>query len=107
MSRFGHLLTDTVTVAAESGVNGFCKSSYAAQSEVPSRVEEDHKIIMSSDGTQIAVSHVISSEVSIPLRARMWLPDDDTSDDNDAKIVVFIERASFPDGSGGMYVARL
>ena len=108
MSRLGHLLTDTVTVAAKSGVSGYGDPSYGAQAEVDARVEYDRKVISGPDGTELVTTHVIaSSTTEIALGSRVWLPGADTDEAVEAKLVVYVKAASIPDGSDTIYEARV
>lgn len=107
MSSFAHLLTDTVTVAAEAGISGYGDPTYGSQTTVAARVEYDSKLLTAPDGSVLEVTHRIASIVEIPLRARVWLPGDNTGDNNAAKRVVSVGKGSTPDGRETIYEARV
>ena len=107
MGRFTHLLTDTVTIAAQSGRSTQGDPTYGSQSEVTTRVEYDFKIVTTSDGKHRELTHVIYTEAEIPVGARIWLPDDDTGDDGVAKLAVTRDNASTPDALDTLYETRV
>jgi hypothetical protein len=91
-----HLLTDTVTYAPVSGRTNGGQATYGSQVSLPARVEERSVKVTDVDGVERVGSHVVVTETELPLNARVWLPDDDTADNNTARRIIGRRKARIP-----------
>lgn len=95
-----HLLTDTVTLASQTGVSEAGEPTYAAKRTIRARVENGR------DRTAEDVDHdavVYTTEAVAPLD-RIWLPGDDTSDASAARRAAKISYLSDPGGGLTLFV---
>ena len=102
-----HLLTDTVTVAARSGVSGAGDPTYGSQTTVTARVEHGSKLVKASDGREIQAEHTVLTTTAVGLQDRLWLPGDDTGDATKARLPVANKIASTPTGALTIYETYL
>jgi hypothetical protein len=100
MPTAGHLLTDTITVSAFTGVNASGDPTFGAQSTKLARVEAGYSRIIDINGNERQSTHTVVTESAIGIEDRVWLPGDDTADTQEGKRPVAIIKASIP-GSGG------
>ena len=100
MSRFGHLLTDTVTLALQTGQSAGGTPTYGAQSTVKARVEDGTEIVLDQEGQERRAKHAVCIEdvfaVEALLAARFWLPGDDTGSDNASRRAIAVDSAADP-----------
>lgn len=97
MGRVLHLLVDTVTVAAVTGVGNTGDPTFGAQSTLPARVENKSRLIPGTDGNDLKANHVIITETEIDRRSKVWLPGDSTGDANAARRILDVRKSSTPD----------
>lgn len=97
-------LNHTVTMETRTGLNEHGDPTWSAQSTVAARVTHRQSVRLSGRNERIS-NYEIASLVEIPLGARVWLPGDDTTDDNDARRVVDSENADDKSGSTRLYIA--
>lgn len=107
MSKFLHLLTDTVTIAPVASVSNYGDPTLGAQSQIAARVEYDKRLITGTDGSELEVTHVIASDSAIAIGDRVWLPGANVANVEESQRVVFVKIASTPDGLDTMYEARV
>lgn len=93
----GHHLTDVATMQVPTGVSAG-DPTWGAQTTVRCRVEYGTKLIIKSDGTQMESEASLVSEVNIPEGARLWLPGENTADNNAASRVIITKKAATFDG---------
>lgn len=107
MSRWSSLMTDTVYYATESSLDSRGSVTYGATTSTTARVEASTETVTGADGLQRQATHRIFSESEIPLRARVWVPGDDSTDATKARYPIRTGKASFPDGSDTAYETYL
>jgi hypothetical protein len=107
MGRMTHLLTDTVTVASESGVNGYGDPTFGAQSTIACRVEEVDTIVIGTDHNEYRAVARIATEDEVFLTDRFWLPGDSTGDDDAARRPLTVKHSRFPGETEGLYIVLL
>lgn len=106
MSRVSHLLTDTVTYADISTI-GRDGPSYGSQVEVSARVEFGTFRVLSANGEERDAVARVMTDTEIPAKARLWLPGDDTDEDNDARVIMRRKKATDPAGGLTLYEVYL
>jgi hypothetical protein len=106
MSYVG-LLTDTITVATMSGVDGHGDPAFNTQATMSARVEFGTRRVYAANGTERQCEAVLMTEAEIPMGARIWLPGTNTAVAREAKIPIAIKRASNPSGGLTVYETYL
>jgi hypothetical protein len=107
MGRLAHLLTDTVTIASETGRSNTGDPTFGAQSTIAARVEEIDQIVLLFDGNEARATHSVASEDEIKRTDRLWLPGDNTSDNTKARRALTVKHSRFPGETDGLYEAYL
>jgi hypothetical protein len=110
MGRWEHILTDTVTVAAVTGIAAGAPAgdlSFGAQTTMPGRVEHKVKTLVGPDGNEVQADHVIVTESEITRGSKVWVPGDDTADANAGRRVIATQKASTPGGGDTLFEAYL
>lgn len=107
MGRFTHLLTDTVTIAAETGRSSYGDPTFGSQTTIAARVEAVDKLVIGPDGNELRAQHAVASEDEIKTTDRMWLPGDDTADTTAARRALVVRYSRFPGETAGLYEAYL
>lgn len=93
-------MTNSVTVAAYTGPDSTGAPTYGAQKVLPARIEASNKLVRSKDGTEVASSHVIYTNVSqIGILDAIWLPSDNAADPTVAKYPISTAQAYDYDGN--------
>ncbi len=92
----GHLMTDTVTYAPVTDRSNGGQAVYGSQVPIPARVDEGSFKVTGPDGVERVGGHRVTSETEIPTNARVWLPDDDTSDNNTSRRVIGRKKSRVP-----------
>lgn len=103
MSEFSGLLTQTVTYADVSSRNNAGDPVYGSQVSVAARVEFVAKRVLNAQGIVVDSVAKVYTATAIPHRARIWLPGDDTNDDNEAKQILKWEKLLNPSSSLTLY----
>lgn len=101
------MLTDTVTIAHQTSVSESGDPVFGSQSTFLGRVEHVSKLVAGPDGTQMTADHVIATQAIVVQTDRLWLPGDDTSDNNAARRPITIRKATTFDGSTTLYEVYL
>lgn len=102
MPGWSHLLTDTVSYKAPSGVSSSGDLTYGSTQTAVARVEPYSKIVTVVGGEQRMTTHRIMTQVAIPLDARIWIPGD-TVTDAKARRALTTGAASIPGSSDTIY----
>lgn len=93
MGRFGHMMTQTITVATGTTLDDFGEvATFGTQTTQKAHVEGITRGIFDVDGHRIEASNLIITETEIDPDARIWLPWDDTTDNTIAKRIVKTDR---------------
>ena len=103
MSRMSHLLTQTVTWATWSAKNNSGDPTFGAQSTAAARVEFKTMKTRNAQGVEVDIQTKVTTEVDIPRKARVWLPDDNTAVANEARKIVKRTKMATPDSSVTLY----
>jgi|TARA_R100000049_G_C1921552_1_gene66729 hypothetical protein len=90
----GHLLTDTISIAAPSGVNDDGELTYATATTAQAKVQEKRDVASMGAGLDIETNHVIITKAAITKKHRIWLPGDSTSDATLARTPQVLEKAN-------------
>ena len=96
-------MTDTVTLAASSGVSTSGDPTWSAQREIAARVVWGHDLVRQSDGTEIESSVKVATHDAVTMGDRIWLPGDDTSSTEEARKPISISHATLPGCSLTLY----
>lgn len=92
-----HLLTQTVTLAPQSGRTDGGDVTYGSQSTLPARIEWSKRLVIGADGNEVQADAVIVTETEIPRTSGVWLPDDTPASDP-ARLILSARKAQTPDG---------
>lgn len=98
MGAAAHLLIHTITVKSRTGVDAGLTPTYGTASSFAARVERKKKEVADAGGQTKIAEHWVVSETEIKLGDRVWLPGDDTNDDNEAHDPIQVGRASTTSG---------
>ena len=93
-----HLLTQSIVVRAEKGRSSHGDITFGMAIEMPARVERKAKMVRNITGEERVSTDAVITETEIALSSRVWLPDDDISEDNEGRTVLMVEKASKPGG---------
>lgn len=96
MGRATHLLTKTVTVAKQTAVSTSGDPTFGTQTTLKARHEKTTKVVLSTDGAERRADDVIITESVIDETDRVWLPGDDTGDNNAARRPLMVRNADIP-----------
>ncbi len=98
-----------ISVAKPTGVSTFGDPIYGAPTQIRARVEEVRAVVEGADGNSRDTDHLIATDgdfiaspgtkLVIAPKDRIWLPDDDDSDDTLARLSAEIKEATGEDGS--------
>jgi hypothetical protein len=92
----GHLLTDSITYSPVTDRTSGGQPVYGSQVTIAARVEERSVKITDDEGVERVGSHVVVTEIEIPKSARVWLPDDDTTQTTRGRRVIGRRKARIP-----------
>lgn len=104
---YAALLTDTVTVATQSGVDSHGDPTFNAQTTMKARVEFGTKLIYGANGTERQCEAVIATTAEIPMGSRIWLPGANPANMRESKRPIVIKKASTPGGGLTIYETYL
>ena len=93
-----HLLTVTVTVAEQNGIDNNAMPTYATAATKAARVERTNQIKINKDGNEQLAQHVVVTSTAIGLNARVWFPGDNTGDTTAARRPISVTQAQQPNG---------
>ena len=93
-----HLLTQTITVSEQTGVDTRGMPTYGAQTTKSARVEQTNELKINRDGNEQLARHVVVTSSEIGINARVWFPGDNTGDNDAAKRPITIRQAAQPVG---------
>jgi hypothetical protein len=93
-----HLLTDTITVAPRSGRSATGDRTFGAQATYSARVETTSRLVVGSDGNERQADHAIVTNQDIGRDSRVWLPGDNTANDDEGRRIITYKTASTPGG---------
>jgi hypothetical protein len=96
-------LTDTVTVAEPSGVSAYGDPTFGTKRTVKARVEGGPLLVKDGSGVEVQADYRIVTESEISVQSRVWLPGDDTTDNNAARRPVSVRSASTKSGGATLY----
>ncbi len=106
MTAVTHLLTDTITRAVIDSRDAAGDPIFGLKTTFDARHEEGSFLVQDDAGNEIqAKDKLIADQTGIDavdriaLTDRIWLPDDDTSDDNKSRKIITIKSATRPDES--------
>ena len=94
-----HLLTDVVTVAPEEKSTGYGDPCFGEKYTLRARVELGTKMVRDSSGNTVETEATIMTEVAIPRTSKVWLPEEDTTNDEAGRTAISVKRASLPGGA--------
>lgn len=103
MNRISHLMTDTITISSESGVDVNGDPTFGSQTTIKGRVENKNKIIKMIDGNEEISSHVFVTLSAVTMGTRVWLPGTNTAVANDSLRPLIIKKANSITGNGTLY----
>jgi len=101
------MLTDTVTIAHCTGVNESGDPAFGAQTTIKARVEHGTKVLLGPSGEAIDYEQIVATCDPIAQTDRVWLPGDNTADNNAARRPITVKRATTFDGVTTLYEAYL
>ncbi len=104
---YASLLTDTVTIALQTGITTSGDPTYGAKTTIKARVEYGTKLVYGADGSAKECEASLATMTELPMQTRIWLPGDNTGDNNAAKRPILTKRASTPSGSLVVYETYL
>ena len=107
MGKVTHLLTDTITIAHQTGITSDGDPTFGSQSEIAVRIEETDRLSFSTDQNTNSEGYTIISETELILSDRIWMPWDDEDDDKVAKKPTNIVHARFPGEAAGLYEVKV
>ena len=103
MTMVSHLLTDTITYKDVSSRNNSGDPSWGAAATATARVEFGPFRIQSAKGIEVDAQAKVVTETDVPHRAKVWLPGENTSDENAAHVIIRRKKASTPSASITLY----
>lgn len=105
--RLDRWMTDTVTLAAASGVSSAGDPTWSAQRTISARIISGNEMIRQADGTEIASTVKIATHEAITMNDRVWLPSANTSLVEDARKPISIAVGTLPGSSALLYEVSL
>jgi hypothetical protein len=107
MGRVAHLLTDTITIAHQTGISSSGDPTFGTQSTIQARVEEIDRVTLGANQNESAATHKIATEDELLLSDRIWLPWDNPADNTQAKRPTNVVHARFPGETEGLYEVQV
>lgn len=94
-----HLLTQTITVADQTGESGYGDPTFGTQYTLRARVEFGTELLRDTDGNETQSMAAVTTEVEIPRTSRVWLPGDDISEAGAGRTAITVKSAPLPRGT--------
>ena len=88
------MLPDSVTLASVSARDAGGAPTFGTQSTIKARVERYTKEIVTIGNRRAAATHRIYSETAMAMGDRVWLAEDDTGADADAREILVVNYAA-------------
>ncbi len=98
MGALAHLMTETVTIADESGRSNYGDPTFGAQSSIDAKVFFLDSTIIGVDGNEYRSTAKFATETEVTYLHRVWLPGDSTGDNTAARRPLMIKTATNPRG---------
>lgn len=105
MSRWSHLLTDTITFAAQSGRSGW-NATVGSQATAPARVELVNETVRGVDDEEVIITHRIATQAPLAVGTRVWVPGASTASTAESVQVKTRDIASPPGDTQTLYELR-
>jgi hypothetical protein len=96
---FDDELTETITVKSQSSVDSDGDPSYGSASTMAARIQRGKD----RDAEEIDHSMVLYTSTAIAVTDRVWLPEDDTSSADAARVPVSVSSSKDLDGGETLY----
>ncbi len=103
-SKMSKWMVSTVTYKTVASVDSVGDPTFSAASTMDARVENRQVHIKARDGNTYESRHQVASLTQIPLKSRVWLPGDNTGDDNAARQPLDIPDADTKLGTDTLYM---
>lgn len=99
MSFFDDTLIDTITIAQQSSVSESGDPAYGTQATVRARVQRGKD----RNAEEIEHTHVIYTSTAIRVTDRVWLPEDDASSAEAARVPQAVQQTQGLDGDDTLF----
>lgn len=100
-------LTETITVKRATSHTAYGDASFGAAFTAAARIERGSVNVPDAEGRRTSERTTLFTQTELRVQDLVWLPGTNTSDVNDARQVVSVDRRQALDGTITQYVSEL